>query len=171
MIGITQSPYLPAANYDMETMTRIEQSRHCLGRQTGFTAIELAIVITLVAILSSIIVPGMGDVFARSALTTGQQDLMQALRKAKVVARNENTSVTVTLTAKNPRITLLSANGRFVQNIDLPASIAPLQSDSYRFNSMGVLNKIGTITLTSLQDATQTRQVSIRTLFGQLEAL
>ncbi len=141
-----------------------------LGRNDGFTVVELAIVIAIVAILSAVLVPGMADVFARSSLTTAQQDLMQALRKAKIVARNQNTTVTVTLVAGNPRITLRSANGLFDQNVDLPATVAPRQSATYRFNAMGVLDQTGTITLTSSRDANQTRTVRIQTLFGQLEA-
>ncbi len=126
--------------------------------------------ISIVAILAAILVPGMGGISARSSLASAQQDLMQAIRKAKSVARNQNTAVTITLVANNSRISLASADGRFTQNIDLPGSIAPDTSAAYRFNPMGLLDQTGTITLISSRDATQTRAVTIQTLFGQLEA-
>ncbi len=128
------------------------------------------VVISIVAILAAILVPGMSDIFARNSLTSAQQDLMQAIRKAKAVARNQNTAVTITLVADSPRITLTSADGRFTQNIDLPGSVSPATSATYRFNPLGLLDQTGTITLNSSLDGTQTKTITIQTLFGQLEA-
>ncbi len=136
----------------------------------GFTIVELAVVITLVAVLSGILVPGMADVFARNSLGTAQQDLMQALRRAKIVARNQNTTVTITLTQNSPVVTLQATNGLFNQTVNLPATVSPAASATYQFNAMGVLDRTGTITLRSSRDASQNRTIRIQTLFGQVEA-
>ena len=151
----------------LQTRSRPQRGKSGTG---GFTVVELAIVIALVAILSSILAPGMADIFARSSLGSAQQDLMQALRKAKIVARNQNTTVAITLTQGSPVIRLQAANGLFSQTTNLPSTITPTASATYRFNAMGVLDQTGTITLKSSRDATQTRTIRIRTLFGQLEA-
>ena len=170
MKPVTQTVPALAAIPRMETETSRNAPRREIPRTGGFTIVELAVVIALVAILSSILAPGMADVFARSSLGTAQQDLMQALRKAKIVARNQNTAVTVTLTKDSPVVTLQSANGLFNQTINLPSTITPKVSASYQFNAMGVLNQTGTITLISSRDAAQSRTIRIQTLFGQLEA-
>ncbi|MBI1195175.1 MAG: prepilin-type N-terminal cleavage/methylation domain-containing protein [Gammaproteobacteria bacterium] len=140
-----------------------------LPAQCGFTLIELMVVISMVAILAGIIVPGMSGMVARSSINTAEQDLMQAFRTAKNVARDRNTSVTITLVLNSRDITLTSADGTFNQTVSLPSGTAPNAADAYVFNPMGLVDKTGTITLTSTRDNTLTRTVTIQTLFGQME--
>lgn len=137
--------------------------------QRGFTLIELMVVVAMVAILAGIIVPGMSGMVARSSINTGELDLMQVFRTAKNVARDRNTSVTITLTKDSRDVTLTSADGTFSQTVSLPNGIAPNAADAYVFNPMGLIDKTGTITLISSQDNALTRTVTIQTLFGQME--
>jgi len=147
---------------------KVRTVRFAQRREGGFTLIELMVVIAMVAILAGVIVPGMGGMVARSSIGTAEQDLMQALRTAKSVARDHNTKVTVTLVKGSSNIAMASSDGSFAQTVALPASASPTVGDVFVFNGQGLVDKTGAITLVSARDVNLTRTVTIQTLFGQL---
>lgn len=155
--------------YPLIQMGGVRTMRSSGLRQSGFTLVELVIVIAMVAILAGIVVPGLGGMMARSSINTAEQDLMQAFRTAKNVARDRNTSVTITLTLNSSDVALASADGTFNQTVSLPSGTAPNAADAFVFNPMGLVNKTGAVTLISSRDNTLTRTVTIQTLFGQME--
>jgi len=54
--------------------------------------------------------------------------------------------------------------------ITLPGSVSVSSGeDTYSFNSLGVVDNVGVITLTSTRDANETKSVTILNLLGQLQ--
>ncbi len=148
----------------------LSQKKARLVHEKGFTLVELIVVIAIVALLAGIVLPGMSGIVTRSSIETAQQDLMQSLRKAKIVARNRNTRVTITLVKNSNVINLSSSDGSYNQNSTMPSSTTPNASNTFVFSPMGLIDKTGTITIVSSRDATLTRSITIQTLFGQMAA-
>ena len=112
-----------------------------IATQSGFTMMELMIVISILAITAFLAVPSIDSSYTRSELNAAQQNIAQSLRKAKQFARSVNTS----------SVSVSSGD------------------DTYSFNSLGVVDNVGVITLTSTRDANETKSVTILNLLGQLQ--
>jgi len=69
-----------------------------IERQSGFTMMELMVVIAILAVTAFLAVPSINSSYTRSELNAAQQNIAQSLRKAKQFARSINTTITVTLT-------------------------------------------------------------------------
>lgn len=68
------------------------------NRDSGFTLMELVVVIGIIAILSAMSAPVMSRWKARHEFSGAVQDMMLALRQARAVAIKENKVVTVVVT-------------------------------------------------------------------------
>lgn len=71
------------------------QRRNGLARTDGMTAIELLIVISAIAVLVLVAVPGSSMLLARHHLNSASGDLLSALNRAKNEAASRNSTVRV----------------------------------------------------------------------------
>ena len=89
-------------------------------RRRGFTLIELAIVLAIVAILLRVAAPGMSRTAAARALAAQSSEFMAALRFARAAAMQRGTAVTVCASAPGgpPLACQGAARGRLAQRLD-----------------------------------------------------
>ena len=143
--------------------------------QKGLTLIELMTVIGIIAIMAYTGVPYFKDMMVSSDLNTANRTLMQALQKAKYIARAENTIVNVSIS--NNVITLTPGNTSSVQTLKMPSNINVSSDVTFSFNPMGLaiengnnINANKTITIESTADETINKNISITTT-GLIAAL
>ncbi|MDH5326113.1 MAG: prepilin-type N-terminal cleavage/methylation domain-containing protein [Gammaproteobacteria bacterium] len=133
----------------------------------GFTLIELIIVVAIFSIFASIALPDLATTMARAALKDAAETTALALRKAKTLARTENTNINVNFIQNSGAITLSLPDDTVVQTISL-SRVTAVDSASYRFNGFGTVNNTGTISLKSTYDPALRKNITIATLSGQI---
>ena len=139
--------------------------------ESGFTLIELMIVLVIVAIFAAIALPNLSNNIIRGDLTQAQANISQALRSAKNEARGRNTRISVAFVNGTSSLTLTSTDGGLAKTILLPNTVTITSaSATYTFSPIGIVDLIGTITITSSRDAAQNRSVAIANLLGQITA-
>ena len=148
-------------------------------RQSGFTMIEVLVTIAIMAVTTYLALPSVKAMYSLNEITSAQQSVAQSLRKAKQFARSINTTITVTFTLNDNDNTIALTlpdgssdlpSGISMQTIELPSKIAVSSDDStYSFNSLGVVDKTGVITVTSSRDDSKTKTVTLLNLLGQLQ--
>lgn len=148
-------------------------------RQSGFSMMEVLITIAILAVTTNLALPSIQAMYSINEVTAAQQNVAQSLRKAKQFARSINTTITVTFTLNDNDNTIALTlpdgssdlpSGISMQTIELPSNIAVSSEDStYSFNSLGVVDKTGVITVTSTRDDSNTKTVTLLNLLGQLQ--
>lgn len=136
-------------------------------RQTGFTLVELLVTMAVAVIIGVIAVPSMKTMVVNKNLTAAGEKVSVAFRKARLMARSENTNITVQVTQGSNTVQLTAPDGSVIQNIKLDGVNADTDL-SIEFNALGTVNTTGSVTLVSTKDATRSTQVSIDSLFGHI---
>lgn len=134
-------------------------------KQIGFSLIELAIVLSVASVFAAMATPGFMSMMIKSNLNNARMDTVQALRKAKNIARSENTNITVEIAANSDTIILKRPNDSIIQTIKLPRVCAD-SAISFTFSALGMVNNTGTIILVSKRNSYRTVSITIVNLFG-----
>jgi prepilin-type N-terminal cleavage/methylation domain-containing protein len=134
-------------------------------KQIGFSLIELAIVLSVASVFAAMATPGFMSMIIKSNLYNAQMDTVQALRKAKNIARSENTNITVEIAENSDVITLKRPNDSIIQTIKLP-KVSADSAISFTFNALGTVNQTGTIILVSQRSSYRSISITIENLFG-----
>lgn len=134
----------------------------------GFTLIELIIIVAIMSIFASIALPDLATTLAKSTLKDAGETTALVLRKAKIVARSQNTNIRVNFVQDSNAITLTLPDDSVIQTIKLHNVLAET-SASYKFNSIGTVDSTGTITLKSSSFPALTKKIVLATLSGQIK--
>lgn len=78
---------------------------HPAMSQAGVTLVELMMVATIIAVIAAVAIPNYSRATARATLKQSLTELHGNLNMARMVAMNRNTTVTVTLSLVNGRVT------------------------------------------------------------------
>jgi len=146
---------------------------------SGFTLLELIVVVAIIGILMAVITPSLKSSVAVSDILSSQQDIVQSIKKAKQYAKSLNTTVTFTITLNQrnnnisytlPDGTNQLPDGTSLVGVTLPSNVTISATNSiHSFNPMGIIDSLDVITVTSPDDATITKSITILNLFGQLQ--
>ena len=153
------------AKPDCETLISTDKCYMIATKQIGFSLIELAIVLSVASVFAAMATPGFMSMMVKSNLDNAQMDTVQALRKAKNIARSENTNITVEIAENSDVITLKRPNDSIIQTIKLP-KVSADSAISFTFNALGTVNNTGTIILVSQRSSYRSVSITIENLFG-----
>jgi prepilin-type N-terminal cleavage/methylation domain-containing protein len=106
----------------------------------GFTLIELMVVVAIMAILSSIALPALGAMLAGNELNTAQENIINALKKARGMAVAHSTFSTVTVNAAARTVQLSAADGSFAETLELQPSLKLAADSVLVFGAQGTVN-------------------------------
>lgn len=80
-------------------------------KQSGFSLVELMVVIAVMAIPSGMALPALGSMSAGNDLNTEQENLIETLKKARGMAVSRSTFATVTINSAARTVQLSLADG------------------------------------------------------------
>jgi len=138
-------------------------------RQSGFTLIELLVTMAVAVVIAVFAVPSMKNISINKHLNSASEKVAVAFRKARLIARAQNTHITVQLSQGSNTVQLTLPNGDVVQSIKLDEVSADTDL-SIQFNALGTVNSTGSINLISTRDTSKSTQISIDNLFGHISA-
>jgi type II secretion system protein H len=145
-------------------------------KKSGFTLIEVMIVVAMIGIAAAIALPSMGDLIQEYKLRSMARQIVSSLQRLKVMSIKENTDALIQLDETNGRCTLFLDDNNsdtfddaseLISTIDIAAEGLQVQSnfdpgtlDVLGFNSRGMPAKgVGTITI--IKDATRQKQITV----------
>lgn len=106
----------------------------------GFTLIELMVVVAIMAILSSIALPALGAMMAGNDLNTAQENIINALKKARGMAVAHSTLSTVTVNAAARTVQLSAADGSLAETLELQPSLKVAADSVLIFGAQGTVD-------------------------------
>ena len=139
-----------------------------MRKDSGFTLIELIVVIGIVAILAAVVVPNLIGWLPKYRVGNATRDLMSAVEFARLQAIRENADVDVNLDYVNESVTVVNTAGNTLRRIQYQSGIDLIDSGLgalLQFDGRGFANASGLVTVGHAMDATLSRNVIV-TLAG-----
>ncbi|OGP56725.1 MAG: hypothetical protein A2V65_07870 [Deltaproteobacteria bacterium RBG_13_49_15] len=152
-----------------------------MKKETGFTAVELVVVIAVIGILAAVSIPGFISWRSNAKLRGTTNNLKADLEMAKLKAIRENDFVAILFAAGGNGYTVFIDNGagggiagdwtpngteQILKNIQLPAGVTitiptTFAGNQTRFNGRGIPGNLGSV---SIVGQTGNRQITINSL-------
>ncbi|ENV38065.1 GspH/FimT family pseudopilin [Acinetobacter venetianus] len=136
-----------------------------MGKNRGFTLVELVVTIAVIAVVSIMAAPSMANLMEKRRYDQNARELLLALSQAKSQAILNRSDVSVNL-ASNSVNTLTSLNWNVINNTTL--SISPtVTASTFIFNSNGLISNIaGDRTLTLCNAKVKIQKTIVVTRLG-----
>ncbi|GAB01287.1 MULTISPECIES: GspH/FimT family pseudopilin [Acinetobacter] len=136
-----------------------------MGKNRGFTLVELVVTIAVIAVVSIMAAPSMANLMEKRRYDQNARELLLALSQAKSQAILNRSDVSVNL-ASNSVNTLTSLNWNVINNTTL--SISPtVTASTFVFNSNGLISNIaGDRTLTLCNAKVKIQKTIVVTRLG-----
>ena len=145
-----------------------------MRKDTGFTHLELMVVIGIIGILSAIAIPSYIQWLPKHRVGSAARAVMSAVEFARINAIKTNADVTLNLDTVNDSLTVVDAAattlrtrqlpGVDLQNIDLvgiPVTINGHVGTPVEFNGHGFSSDAGQVTVVNTKDATISRIINL----------
>ena len=134
-----------------------------MHKNSGYTIIEIMAVISIIAIVASIVIPNVLGWLPKYRLSSGAEEIQSTLQLARLGAIKRNTSATVTFDTANHTY-LAAISGQTIKKGEMPSGIIIASSNPsspVQFNGRGLANDSTTILVQNNQGGTKTITVNI----------
>ena len=139
-----------------------------MRKDSGFTLIELMVVIAIVAILASVTVPNLIAWLPKYRVGSAARNVMSAVEFARLQAIRENSDVDVNFDYAADRVTVVNTGGQTLRRLQwrpeidlidpgLPDGLGAL----LQFDGRGFANASGRVTVGNTMDAGVSRNIIV----------
>jgi type IV fimbrial biogenesis protein FimT len=118
-----------------------------MRNNSGFTIMELAIVIAIIGILAGIAIPNIIGLMPRYRLKSAVLDLSSNMQRARLTAIKQNTTCTVTFDAAHARYDIDCLGNTIELDPENTVRFSALDGGSLQFNSRGMAQTVGPFSL------------------------
>ena len=135
-----------------------------MRKNSGFTLIELMVVIGIVGLLAAITVPNLISWLPKYRVGSTARNVISAVEFARLQAVRENSPVDVNFIYANDRVTVVNSGGNTLRQIQCPSDVDLIDSGLgalLQFDGRGFANQSGLVTIENTQDATLSRSISV----------
>jgi len=135
-----------------------------MRKNSGFTLIELMVVIGIVAILAAVTVPNLIAWLPKYRVGSAARNVMSAVEFARMQAIRENADVDVNFDFATNEITVVNTAGDTLRELQWTPEIDLQDIDlgtPLTFDGRGFANASGQITIGSTMDATLSRNINV----------
>src|SRR5262245_38410932 len=137
------------------------------GRQSGFSALELMVVLAVIGIITALATPTFLSFFRTSRLKAGAEETVTALNRARSLAIRDNTTMCVTNAGGLLQLRIATCGGTVwtgpgtdaVGFIRLANNVTVASGQNVTFTYIGTAGTTGTYTVTNPQDGRTLRVV------------
>ena len=132
-------------------------------KNSGFTIIEMMVVISILTVMTSIAIPGFINWLPNYRLRSGVEDIQSTLQLARLKAINQNTSATVAFDINNEKYSA-SVGGQQFRSGKMPAGVnidSVSGSGSVSFDSQGFASSAVNIVVENSLNSSKTVSVKL----------
>ena len=135
-----------------------------MRKNTGFTLLELMVVIGIVGILSAIAIPSYFQWLPRHRVGSAARTVMSAVEFARINAIKTNADVRLNLDTINDRLTVVDAGGTTLRTRQLPVDVDLQDIDlgtPVTFNGHGFSDESGGVVVENTKNDTISRIINL----------